>query len=131
MIKQYEKRKIINKEKIMNKVEIYFEQKKLLDDLLVYNKVHKDLELSRSQLGLEKETIEKLVSSKVKEHNNKVITNRTQQLVEQANEIIKEFSMIGEKVTYKKIALLLGISLSSLRKNVEFKNAIDEIRRNY
>ncbi|MPN54021.1 hypothetical protein SDC9_201690 [bioreactor metagenome] len=39
--------------------------------------------------------------------------------------------MIGEKVTYKKIALLLGISLSSLRKNVEFKNAIDEIRRNY
>ncbi|KLE15726.1 TniQ family protein [Clostridium sp. C8] len=131
VIKQYEKRKIINKEKIMNKVEIYFEQKKLLDDLLVYNKVHKDLELSRSQLGLEKETIEKLVSSKVKEHNNKVITNRTQQLVEQANEIIKEFSMIGEKVTYKKIALLLGISLSSLRKNVEFKNAIDEIRRNY
>lgn len=129
--KQYEKRKIINKEKIINKMEIYFKQKDLSDDLLAYNKVHRELELDSSRLSLEKETIEKLVSSKIKAHNNMVIANRTQQLIDQVNKIIEKLFIRGEKASYNRIALLLGISLSSLKRNVELKRAIDKIRKNY
>lgn len=130
-IKQYEKRKVINKEKIINEIEIYFKEKRMLDDLLTYNKVYKDLELGRKRLGIEKETIKKVVLSNVKEHNNNVINNRTQRLIEEANKIIENLFMLGEKVSYKKLALLLDISLSSLRRNVELKKAIDEIKKNY
>lgn len=134
--KQKEIRKALKNENIINRIEEYFEKIDLLDDLLTITKVYKDLNLNKRNLfrdnsSLEYNKIVNLISGKVGEYNNKIINSRTQQLIEQANKIIKGFSMIGEKATYKKIALKLDIPEVSLKKNVILRTAIKKTIKNY
>lgn len=127
--KQREKRQVDNKESIINKAERYFEKIGSSNELLTCNKVYKDLDLDSRNLGLEERKALNSISSKVKEHNNKVKNNRTQKLIKQANKIVEEFSILGKEITYKNVALQLDIHESNLYKNVELKKAIDEARK--
>lgn len=129
--KQTKIRKVLKNEYIKSKVNEYFQKIDLTNKLLTCKQVHKDLELSKAGLGQEKREVIKLISSEVKAYNSKVIDNRTKKLIEQVNKTVEELSILGENVTYEKIAYQLGISKSTLVRNSALKESISEAIKKY
>jgi hypothetical protein len=129
--KQQEIRKVHKKDFLIDKVKEYFKQKEVADNLLTCNDVYKDLELNRNVLRKEMAEVKKLIKYKVDNYNKKVFNYRTKNLIKKTAEIVEEFSRVGENATHENIAFRLGISLSTLRRNVELKKAIGYIINRY
>lgn len=127
---QIKRRENFKKEYIINKVKEYFIQIDLSGNLLTCSQVYKDMKLSKSGLRRNKEIIN-FISSKVKECNRKITNNRTKLLIEQTDKIVEQIFLLGENVTYKKISVQLGISESTLRRNIALKKAISDTIKKY
>jgi hypothetical protein len=129
--KQAKKRKALKTKYIINKVKEYFREKDLADDLLTCSQVYKDLKICNGESGEEKKEIRRVVSSKVKEYNTEVKSNRIKKLNKQLDKIVKQFYILGKNATYKEIAFQLGISQSTLDRNTVLKKAIRETIKKY